>query len=148
MARLPIKIKKLNEKAVLPQKADNGSAGWDLIATSERLVLEGPISYVEYGTSLALEIPPGFVGLLFPRSSISSNTSLILNNSIGLLDSSYRGEIKARFKSTLTVGGKKYKLGDKIAQLMVIPYPEIDFEEVNELSETKRGDGGFGSSDR
>lgn len=148
MSKLPVKVKKLNDQAKLPAKADEGSAGIDLVAITEKTIFEGAVSYIEYGTGLSFEIPPGFVGLLFPRSSISSNTSLVLANAVGVLDSSYRGEVKARFKSLLPAGGKKYKLGDKIIQMVVIPYPEVELEEVSELSDTSRGTGGFGSSGR
>lgn len=146
--KLPVKVKRLDEKAVLPKKADLGSAGIDLVATSEKPVFEGAVSYIEYGTSLAFEIPPGFVGLIFPRSSISSTTSLILSNCVGVIDSSYRGEVKARFKSLLPSGGKKYTVGDKIMQMIIMPYPEVDLEEATELSDSSRGTGGFGSSGR
>jgi dUTP pyrophosphatase len=98
---------------------------------------------MEYGTGLAVEIPEGHVGLLFPRSSIS-NSGLILTNSVGVIDSGYRGEIKFRFKHIPDTA--YYKPGDRIGQLIVMPYPEIDFQEVEELSSTERGEGGFGSS--
>lgn len=146
MNRLPLKLKKLSDKAVIPQYADAGSAGLDLTATSEKAIFESSVAYIEYGTSLAVEIPPGFVGLIFPRSSISSNTSLVLSNSVGVIDSSFRGEIKFRFKSLMTSGGKKYNVGDRVGQLVIIPYPQIDIEVVNELSDTSRGSGGYGST--
>jgi dUTP pyrophosphatase len=142
---LPVKIKKLSDKAVIPSYADPGSAGMDLTATSMKAFFEGRIGYVEYGTDLAIEIPPGFVGLLYPRSSISSNTTFILANSVGVIDSSYRGEIKFRFKS-ITPVGKMYEVGDRIGQIIIVPYPEVQFEEVTELSDTSRGSGGYGSS--
>jgi dUTP pyrophosphatase len=144
--KLPVRIKKLNEKAVLPKYATDGSAGMDLTATSEKIVIDGGNTYVEYGTSLAFEIPKGFVALLFPRSSISSNTTLSLSNSVGVLDSDYRGEVTFRFRNLSFGAGKKYKIGDRIGQILVIPYPSIEFEEVSELNDTDRGSGGYGSS--
>lgn len=143
---LPLKIKKLNEKATIPQYSSEGAAALDLTAVSEKPVFEGGIGYMEYGTGLAIEIPPGFVGLIFPRSSISSNTTFVLSNSVGVIDSDYRGEIKFRFKSVVPSGAKKYNVGDRIGQLIAIPYPTLDIEVVDELGETKRGDGGYGSS--
>lgn len=143
---MEVKIKKLNDKAVLPVQVDKGSAGMDLTAISEKLFADGAINYVEYGTGLALEIPEGYVGLIFPRSSISSNTTLILSNSVGVIDSSYRGEIKFRFKSLSPMGNKKYKIGERIGQLVIMPYPKIEFIQVEELNNTERGEGGYGSS--
>ncbi len=146
LSKLPVKIKKLSDKAVIPKQADSGSAGMDLTATSEKLVMEGAVSYIEYGTDLAFEIPEGFMGLIFPRSSISSATSLILSNSVGVIDSSYRGEVKFRFKSIIPQGSKKYKVGDRVGQLIILPYPAVDLELVEELSNTERGSGGYGST--
>lgn len=146
MSKLPLKLKKLNDKAVIPSYADPGSAGMDLTAISEKAIFEGSVSYIEYGTGIAVEIPEGFVGLIFPRSSISSSTSLVLSNSVGVIDSSYRGEIKFRFKSLMHAGGKKYNVGDRIGQLVVIPYPQVDIEVVEELTDTSRGTGSYGST--
>ena len=138
---LLVKIKKLDENAVVPEYAKIGDAGLDLIATS----FEIKELYTEYGTGLAIEIPEGYVGLLFPRSSVS-NTDLMLANSVGVVDSGYRGELKVRFKSTnfKPYLDKLYDVGDKVAQLIIIPYPQIELIEVDELSSTERGEGGFG----
>lgn len=143
---LQVKVKKLNDNAILPAQADSGSAGMDLTATTEKLVVEGSVSYVEYGTGLALEIPEGYMGLIFPRSSISSSTTLVLANAVGVVDSSYRGEVKLRFKSLVPMGAKKYKIGERVGQLIIVPYPKIQLVEVDELNDTQRGQGGFGSS--
>lgn len=147
MTNLNIKIKKLNDKAVIPEYATEGSAGMDMVATSEKVVIDGACQYIEYGTGLAFELPPGYCMLLLPRSSISSKTSLILNNSIGLVDQDYSQEVKFRFKNIAPIGGRKYKVGEKIGQLVIIPYPKIVFEEVKEIAETTRT-GGFGSTDK
>lgn len=144
--KLPVKIKKLSEKAIIPKYATEGSAGMDLTATSEKIVIDGSNTYIEYGTSLAFEIPKGFVALLFPRSSISSNTTLTLSNSVGMLDSDFRGEVTFRFRNLVFGTGKKYKVGDRIGQILIIPYPYIEFQEVSELGDTNRGSGGYGST--
>lgn len=146
MTNLNIKIKKLNDKAVIPEYATEGSAGMDLVAISEKVVIDGAAQYIEYGTGLAFELPPGYCMLLMPRSSISSKTSLILNNSIGLVDSDYRGEVTFRFKNVAPIGGRKYKIGEKIGQLVIVPYPKVTFEQVTELNETARGTGSYGST--
>ena len=135
---MQVKIKKLNPNAVIPTYAKQGDAGMDLVATSMKF--DG--TQITYGTGLAMEIPKGFVGLIFPRSSIRK-TDLILSNSVGVIDSGYRGEIQATFKRS---GVYAYAVGDRICQIMIIPHPPIEFEEVDELSDTERGDGGFGST--
>lgn len=147
---MKIKIKKLavaegGISGVIPTYAKPGDAGLDLTATSKKVVDEGSYGYIEYGTGLAIEIPEGYVGLTFPRSSVS-NTGLIKANAVGVIDSGYRGELKSRFKAIPDT--KQYEVGDKIAQLIIIPYPKIEFEEVEELSETERGEGGYGSTNR
>jgi dUTP pyrophosphatase len=136
---MQVRIKKLNENAVIPSYAKDGDAGMDLVITDIKLENTYDITY---GFGIALEIPKGFVGLIFPRSSIRK-TDLILTNSVGVIDSGYRGELQATFKK---FGLNKYNIGERAAQLMVIPYPEIEFQQVEELTNTERGDGGFGST--
>jgi len=136
-----VRFKKLSKKAVTPQYAKLGDAGMDMVATS---LVKGEV-YYEYGTDIAVEIPEGHVGLLFPRSSISK-TKQILANHVGVVDSGYRGEIKFRFKKLAWDNGETYNIGDKIGQLIIMPYPTIELEEVSELNETQRGNSGFGSS--
>lgn len=137
---MKIKFKKLNERASIPFYAKDGDAGMDLIST--KLTRTG--RYYEYGTDLAMQIPSGYAGLLFPRSSIS-NTDHYLRNSVGVIDSGYRGEIKIRM-SIPNLNEKEYAVGDKIAQLVIIKLPYIDIEEVKNLQESDRGERGFGSS--
>jgi dUTP pyrophosphatase len=139
---MQVKIKKLSNNAVIPTYAKDGDAGMDMIATS--IINEDPLQ-ITYGLGIALEIPKGFVGLVFPRSSIRK-TDLQLSNSVGVIDSGYRGELQATFRKEKGVLSKKYEVGDRIAQIMVIPYPPIEFEEVEELNNTERGEGGFGST--
>lgn len=134
-----LKFKKLSEEAVIPFKARQGDAGFDLVATSRKSCA----NFIEYGTDLALEIEEGHVGLLFPRSSISK-TGHRLMNSVGVIDSGYRGEVKVRMSYSYSESA--YKVGDKIAQLIIMELPKVILEEVEELSESERGQGGFGSS--
>ena len=144
---MKVKIKKLHPDAVIPTYAKYGDAGMDLTSTTKEI--EDPHGNLVLGTGLAFEIPKGYVGLLFPRSSISK-TKLTLTNSVGVIDSGYRGEVKFKFKESeiVTVDWLKreYNIGDRIGQLIIIPYPQIEFEEVEELSESERGAGGYGST--
>jgi dUTP pyrophosphatase len=135
---LNIKIKKLHKDAVIPTKAHATDAGCDLYATS----CHYDNGLIIYGTGIAVEIPEGYVGLVFPRSSIA-NTHLTLSNSVGVIDSGYRGEVMAKFRKG---GSRGYNVGNRIAQLIILPYPEVVFEEAEELSESDRGTGGYGSS--
>lgn len=142
---MKVKIKKLSSDAVVPTYAKSGDAGMDMVATK---VISDGLDSITYGTDIAVEIPEGFVGLVFPRSSIRK-TNLQLSNSVGVIDSGYRGEIQATFKKIQGVSNQtleNYKVGDRIAQIMIIPHPIIEFEEVEELSNTERGEGGFGST--
>jgi dUTP pyrophosphatase len=142
---MKVKIKKLHPNAVIPTYAKSGDAGMDLVATS--VISETP-TQITYGLGIALEIPEGFVGLVFPRSSIRK-TRLQLSNSVGVIDSGYRGELQATFNKIITtIENQKndYKVGDRVCQIMIIPHPPIEMLEVNELSDTERGDGGFGST--
>ena len=141
---MKVRIKKLNENAVIPSYAKDGDAGMDLVATS---IISNTSTQITYGIGLALEIPKGFVGLIFPRSSVRK-TRLMLSNCVGVVDSGYRGELQATFNKINkdSVSENDYKVGDRIAQIMIIPHPDIQFEEADELSDTERGDGGFGST--
>jgi dUTP pyrophosphatase len=152
---MQVKIKKLKPNAVIPTYAKDGDAGMDLVATE---ILKDTPEQITYGMGVALEIPKGFVGLIFPRSSIRK-TGLQLSNSVGVIDSGYRGELQATFnklfggdrfydetKLTEITSNDWYKVGDRIAQIMIIPYPPIEFVESEELSNTERGEGGFGST--
>lgn len=138
-----LKVKLTHPEAVMPSKATEGSAGYDLTAISETINLQN--RYIEYSFGLSMAIPKGHVGLIFPRSSISKK-DITLANAVGCIDEDYRGEITARFKNLLLVGAKKYNVGDRIAQLVVLKLPEITLEQVDELDETNRGSGGYGST--
>ena len=137
---MEIKLKRINDKAIIPTKAHATDAGFDLYATS----CHYDNGVVAYGTGIAVEIPQGYVGLVFPRSSII-NTNLTLSNSVGVIDSGYRGEVMAKFRKS---GSTTYKVGDRIAQLIIMPYPEVTFVEADELSDSDRGVGGYGSTGR
>lgn len=140
---LKVKFKKLNERAELPKYANPGDAGLDLKATSVKL--SNDFDCYVYGTGLSVEIPEGYVGLIFPRSSIRKY-SLAFANCVGVIDSGYRGEIMVTLRPQLEGTGKVYNVGDKICQLIIIPYPIIKPVEATELSETERGENGHGSS--
>lgn len=152
---LNVKIKKLDEKAVIPQYAHDSDAGLDFTAVSYEY--KPDIDCHIYGTGLAVEIPEGYVGLCFPRSS-NRKTEAYLTNSVGVIDSGYRGEIMVSFKNRdkLTKDNtseipeliKPYEIGDRVMQMIIIPYPKINFVEVEELSDSDRGEGGHGSTGR
>jgi dUTP pyrophosphatase len=141
---MKIKIKKLHNDAVIPTYSKVGDAGMDLVAITEGYIDEH--NNVCYDTGLAFEIPENYVGLLFPRSS-NCKKGLLLSNSVGILDSGYRGSVSFKYKLLNSEIGL-YKKGDRIGQILILPYPNIKFEEVDELTETERGNGGFGSTGR
>lgn len=160
---MKVKLKKLNSLAITPSYAKNGDACLDLVALNDGQFDPETLT-ITYNTGIAVEIPEGYVGLVFPRSSIYKNGGRQAN-SVGVIDSGYRGEIMVKYDlAPLNLAGvildtvnpligkgvnvkNQYKQGDKIAQLMILPIPHIEFEEVKELSETERGTGGFGSTD-
>jgi len=139
---MKIKVKKINENAVIPKYSKPGDAGLDLTAVS---IVSNTTFQVIYDTGLAIEIPEEHVGLIFPRSSIC-NYELDLSNSVGVVDSGYRGTIRFVFNKTNGLDSLKYKVGDRIGQLLILPYPEIELVEVNELNDSERGHKGFGST--
>lgn len=169
---MEVKVRRLSENAVIPMYGKPGDAGMDLTATSRSFDSEGN---VVYGTGLAFEIPEGHVGLIFPRSS-NAKKDLILTNSVGVVDSGYRGEVMFKFKPvpffadegcgdgtntenfdfTVTPGSRfadsfefgieLYEVGDRVGQIIIMPYPQVVFIESEDLTATLRGDGGFGST--
>jgi len=150
---LVLKFKKLHPDAVIPKRAHKGDAGYDLIAIEEPNIVEDKsgILYIEYKTGLAIQLPKGFRTELYPRSSISKY-NLSLCNSIALIDNSYRGELICRFNLVVEdltkedIDPKIYKKGDKIVQLVIKKDYIFDIIEVDELDETERGVGNFGST--
>ena len=176
-ADLQVKIKKLHPDAVVPTYAHETDCGMDLTAVSRTFDEYGN---VVYGFGLAFEIPEGYAGFIFPRSS-NHKSGLLLTNSVGVIDSSYRGEVTAKFASRFTMTRPRtfveklkmlfetpktfckncyinvntnpcfdekvnYNIGDRVAQMVILPYPKIEFVEVDELSDTERGTGGYGST--
>ena len=144
---MEVRIKKLNPDAVIPSYAKPGDAGMDLTAISYDYDYEHD-NHI-YGTGLAIEIPEGYVGLIFPRSS-NRKTMAYMTNHVGVIDSGYRGEIfityKNRDDNRQKLNTVPYALGSKVAQLIIVPYPYIELVESEELSNTERGEGGHGST--
>ena len=170
---MKVKIKKVHVDAVIPKYAINGDAGIDLTSVSK---VYDEYGNVHYNTGLAFQIPEGYVGFLFPRSS-NAKKDLILSNSVGVLDSNYRGEVSFKFKPSVVLYddaslskegsiGKEsnyfsdivvptlesqlifqeYEVGDRIGQIIILPYPKIEFEESEDLDETERNSGSYGST--
>jgi dUTP pyrophosphatase len=138
---MQLKFKRLHPNAVLPSHKNTGDAGMDLTACKIRKDIDDLETHY-YGVSI--EIPEGHVGLIFPRSSIR-NYDVRLSNAVGVIDSGYRGELMAVFdiKEGLRL---EYKAGERTAQLVVIPYCHCNTEWADELSDTERGTGGYGST--
>ena len=140
-----VNVKKLHPKAVIPYYAQAGDAGMDLYTVGQGEA--DTYGNMVYKTGLAMEIPDGYVGLIYPRSSVSK-TAHMLRNHVGVIDSGYRGEIILKFGWYETSPGEHqvYDAGDRIGQIIIMPYPKVSFSEVNELSDSERGAGGFGST--
>ena len=146
---MEIRIKLLSDLAKVPKYSKSGDAALDLTAVDVNYIQgeDERLDYIEYSTGIAIEIPNGYVGLIYPRSSISTY-DLMLCNHVGVIDSGYRGEIKLRFKITDRQKSEwvVYEVGERIGQLMIIPYPKVFFTVSESLDETSRGDSGWGSS--
>jgi dUTP pyrophosphatase len=140
---LKLRFKKLTNTAIAPEKAHASDAGFDLFA-DERIVINGP-GLQTIGTGISLEIPEGYFGKIFDRSGISIKTDLIVK--AGVIDSDYRGEVRIVLAN---IGHAPNKLpkGTKIAQIVLLPVPVVELEEIVELTDTERGEGGFGSTDK
>ena len=148
MKPIKVRIKKLVDNAVIPSYAKPGDAGLDLTATSMDIDKNGSIVF---GTGLTMEIPDGYVGLVFPRRSVS-NYDHVLSNCVGVINSGYRSEITFKFKPLGRYGGlsefepKSYEVGERVAQIIIMPIPSVSFVESEELSQSERREGGYGSS--
>lgn len=172
MKKLKVNIKKLHKNAVIPSYAHSTDCGLDLTAVSKTFDEHGN---VVYGFGLAFEIPEGYAGFIFPRSS-NYKSGLLLTNSVGVIDAGFRGEVTAKFAPRsvsaipqriwhrlkffftgktegydMTIwchfsDNNNYNIGDRVAQMVILPYPKVEFNEVDELSETERGNGGYGST--
>ena len=140
-----LKIKKLDEKAIIPTYGTEYSAGADLYALLDEDLEIKPGETVMIGTGLAMAIPTGYVGLIYARSSLGSKKGLAPANKVGVIDSDYRGEIKVplfnQSKETQIIAKN-----ERIAQIIFTPYLKVNFQETNELDDTNRGTGGFGST--
>lgn len=142
-----IKVKKLKPDATVPTMGSKFAAGADLYSAEDSDVVIGPSETKFIGTGLAMEIPEGYVGLVYARSGLACKRGLAPANKVGVVDSDYRGEIKVALhnhgKEAQTV-----EKGERIAQMVIAPYLSVNYEEADELSETERGEGGFGSTGR
>lgn len=145
LLKMKVKFQKLNSLAKAPEQANPSDAGFDLTASAVTYPAGSAGVFIEVCTGLSLEIPKGYVGLVFPRSSIS-NTRHFLRNSVGVIDSGYRGEVKLRFSVDDT--NSAYQIGDKVGQIVFVKLPAIQMIESKDLSDSVRGSGGFGSSGR
>jgi dUTP pyrophosphatase len=156
--QLEIGFMKLSPNAIIPERAHEWDAGYDMTAISKKETPE----YIQYGTGLSFDIPKGYVGLIFPRSSVTKK-DLMLKNAVGVIDSGYIGEVSFRFYKIITKelssttkilshikkeDQKVYEINDKIGQIIFMKLPSIKLVEVEELSTTERGSGGFGSTDK
>ena len=138
---MKIRFKKLHPDAVMPKRATDGAAGFDLTAVWQTWKDGGK---VHYDTGIAVEIPTGYVGLVFQRSSVHK-TGLMLSCCVGVIDSDFRSSISMIFN--VGYGGcSPYKAGDRIGQIVFVPVPAVELVEADELSETARGMGGYGST--
>ena len=142
-----INIKKLNENATIPTYGSDFSAGADLYALADEPIVIAPHSTVLVHTGVAMEIPVGYVGLVFARSGLATKRALAPANKVGVIDSDYRGEIMVALHNH-GEEPKTIENGERVAQLVLVPYLTADFDEVDELSDTVRGEGGFGSTGR
>ena len=145
MCYMKINIKRLTETAILPERGSAYAAGYDLFADVNESVEIQPHETKLIGTGLAMEIPEGYFGGIFARSGLSSKEGLRPANCVGVVDADYRGEVKVALHNDGEVV-REIKAGQKIAQLVVVPFLGVEFDEVEELSETVRGVGGFGST--
>jgi dUTP pyrophosphatase len=139
-----IEFTKLDPAVALPRRARDGDAGLDLQANANRKV--GPGERVMVPTGLAVAIPPGHAGLVLPRSGLASRQGLTLANAPGLIDAGYRGEIIVAVVNLDPVEPVEIRRGDRIAQLLVVPFAEVEPVEVPQLPPSRRADGGFGST--
>ena len=139
-----VSFQRLSEAAQPPTRAHDHDAGYDLRAAEPATL--GPGERASVGTGIAVEIPEGHAGLVLPRSGLAARHGIALVNAPGLIDAGYRGEVRVLLLNTDRDKGFEIEPGDRIAQLVVVDLPEVEFAEADSLSETVRGAGGFGSS--
>lgn len=142
-----IKIKKLNNLAKMPSRGSSEAAGYDLYAAIKERIGIRPHETVKVGTGLSFELPEGTFAAIFPRSGIATKRGLRPANCVGVIDSDYRGPVIVALHND-TDEIQSVEPGERIAQMILLPFISMDFNEVNELSDTARGEGGFGDSGR
>ena len=142
---MKIQIKKLRETAMLPTRGSSAAAGYDLYACLDSAVTIAPHTAAKIGTGLALAVPEGYFGAVFARSGLATKQGLRPANCVGVCDADYRGEYIVALHND-TDEARTVNHGDRIAQLVIMPFLPAEFDEVEELSETERGAGGFGST--
>ena len=142
---MKVRIKKLSNRAIIPTYGSVGSAGGDLYSAEENEVVVAPNQTVLIGTGLAVEIPDGYVGLVYARSGLATKSGLAPANKVGVIDSDYRGEVKVALYNHSTEVRTIAK-GERVAQMVIAPYLKVEYEEVCDLTDTSRGEGGFGST--
>jgi dUTP pyrophosphatase len=142
---MKIKVKKLDERAIIPSLGSEYAAGADLYAVCDEIVNIEPHKTVMLHTGLAMEIPEGYAGLIFARSGLASKRGLAPANKVGVVDPDYRGEFMVALHNH-SDEPKTVECGERIAQLVIVPFLKADFELADELNDTKRGVGGFGST--
>ena len=142
---MQLRIKKLDERAIVPTYGTEYSAGADLYCVSDADVTIAPHSTVMIHTGIALEIPEGYAGLIFARSGLASKRSLAPANKVGVIDADYRGECMVALHNH-SDAPQTVAVGERVAQLVIVPFLKVEFECVDELSDTVRGEGGFGST--
>lgn len=142
---MKINIVKVNENAKLPTRGSDKAAGYDLYACTSTDTCLTPNQTVKIGTGIAIEIPDGYVGLVFARSGIATNRGLRPANCVGVIDSDYRGEIIVPLHNDST-DLRWIKQDERIAQIVIVPFLSVEFNEVETLGQTERGNGGFGST--
>ena len=140
-----IKLKKLKDNAKIPARGSTSAAGYDLCSCTDGDIEILPSETVGIGTGISVEIPEGYFGAVFARSGLAMKQGLRPANCVGVIDSDYRGEIIVAIRNDGSVPRTIYP-GDRIAQLVIIPYLQVSFEEAQELDDTERGAGGFGST--
>ena len=142
---MKVRIKKLTDRAIIPTYGSVGSAGADLYSAEENEVTIAPNQTVLIGTGLAVEIPDGYVGLVYARSGLATKSGLAPANKVGVIGSDYRGEVKVALHNHST-DVRVVAKGERIAQMVIAPYLKVEYEEVEDLTGTTRGVGGFGST--
>lgn len=144
---MKINVKRLNANAILPTRGSEQAAGYDLYACIDEPVTIPPHSTVKVGTGLSIELPDNYFGAIFARSGLATKKGLRPSNCVGVCDSDYRGEYIVALHNDSNIG-VIINPEERIAQLVVMPYLPVEFNEVDSLTDTERGDGGFGSTDK